>query len=188
MTAEHKPKQAWDTGLKESVLMGLDEMLTAFKEAIYDLSNEAFWAYPIDGRHNIVTLTLHCLQQIDDFNGMLMHRLGKKAEHGYHFLQHEQRFGLWGVPEEKLPKPGDDFPTVKAVCEVLDKIANSLLENVGQLDEVDLIAPAPHRWPRVCDPFFRAIYHVAAHIRQIWLLRGALGLTDGTAWPRQHWA
>jgi hypothetical protein len=30
--------------------------------------------------------------------------------------------------------------------------------------------------------------NTAAHVRQIWLLRGALGLTDGKAWPQQHWA
>ncbi len=32
------------------------------------------------------------------------------------------------------------------------------------------------------------IFHTMAHSRQIWLLRGALGLTDGRSWPQQHWA
>jgi hypothetical protein len=38
------------------------------------------------------------------------------------------------------------------------------------------------------DAYMRTICHTMAHVRQIWLLRGALGLTDGKSWPRQHWA
>jgi hypothetical protein len=188
MTNEHKPKQAWDTGLQESLSMALDEAFTALHESFGDLSDDDFGRYPIKGRHNVVTIVMHCLQQFDDFNGMLLAKLGKEADYGYRFLQHEERFELWGVSQDKLPKPGDDFPGVGEVSEAWSKISNSVLENVHQLDEVALIAPAPARWPRLCDPFFRAVFHTTAHIRQIWLLRGALGLTDGTSWPRQHWA
>ena len=36
--------------------------------------------------------------------------------------------------------------------------------------------------------YIRAIYHTMPHVRQIWLLRGAMGAAGGLAWPRQHWA
>ena len=29
--------------------------------------------------------------------------------------------------------------------------------------------------------------HTMAHVRQIWLMRGAMGLTDKDGWPVQHW-
>ena len=38
------------------------------------------------------------------------------------------------------------------------------------------------------DAAMRTIWHTMAHVRQIWLLRGALDITDGEWWPRQHWA
>ena len=37
------------------------------------------------------------------------------------------------------------------------------------------------------DACLRAISHTQAHVRQVRLLRGALGLTDGKTWLRQHW-
>ena len=38
------------------------------------------------------------------------------------------------------------------------------------------------------DACLRATWHVMTHVRQIWLLRGVLGLTDAGGWPEQHWA
>ncbi len=37
------------------------------------------------------------------------------------------------------------------------------------------------------DFYVRTICHTNSHVRQIWLLRGALGLASG-AWPQQHWS
>ncbi len=45
----------------------------------------------------------------------------------------------------------------------------------------------PHAERVAADYYFRTIAHMNAHIRQIWLLRGALGLTARSRWPRQHW-
>ncbi len=38
----------------------------------------------------------------------------------------------------------------------------------------------------LADFYLRTIYHTQCHIRQIWLLRGALGMASGP-WPDQHW-
>ena len=44
-------------------------------------------------------------------------------------------------------------------------------------------------WSRTsADAYIRATMHTMAHVRQIWMLRGAMGLTDEQGWPLQHWA
>jgi hypothetical protein len=49
--------------------------------------------------------------------------------------------------------------------------------------------PPEWPWPGNRGDFLkRTIFHTMAHVRQIWLLRGALGLTDGKSWPQQHYA
>jgi len=60
-------------------------------------------------------------------------------------------------------------------------------EIIGAATENDLRRALRH-WKAASDPYMRTIFHTMAHVRQIWLLRGALGLTDGKPWPQQHWA
>jgi DinB superfamily len=38
------------------------------------------------------------------------------------------------------------------------------------------------------DVYMRTICHTMAHVRQIWILRNAMGLVGQTAWPQQHYA
>jgi hypothetical protein len=45
------------------------------------------------------------------------------------------------------------------------------------------------QWDRVsADAYMRTITHTNCHVRQIWMLRGVMGLTDKHGWPVQHWA
>lgn len=183
MIGRHDPKKIWETGIKESVSIGLDESLTSLMESFNDLSDDVVRAYPIEGRHNISTLVMHCLQNLDgNVNWVLSTMLSGEKGGGSVTFEHEERFELWGLPEEKKPKPGDDFPGVRELSDMYDNVSKRAIELV------DSLKPAPHYWPRVADPCLRSVYHTAGHVRQIWLLRGALGLTDGRSWPRQHWA
>jgi len=50
---------------------------------------------------------------------------------------------------------------------------------------------SPDGWPKpvLADWYMRTICHTISHTRQIWALRGMMGLVDTErAWPRQHWA
>ena len=182
---QHRMARGMD--LKKSMLMGLDECHIALKEAYSDLSDEAFWRHAVPGRHNIATIVMHVLQQHDDFNGNLQHRLEKKAPiKAWHYMEHEVRFELWGLPADKLPKPGDTFPSVREVLRIHEAIHRAVVENIQEMSETDFVSSGVGQWPRLCDIFFRATYHTNAHIRQIWLIRGVMGLTD--RWPEQHYA
>jgi hypothetical protein len=172
--------------LKKSMLMGLDECHIALRESYAELDDDAFRRFPVKHHNNIVTIVMHCLQQHDDFNGNLQHRRGIQANYEWHFLKHEERFGLWGLSEEKLPKEGDEFPSVAEVVQRHDEVHTSIIENITVLSEEDFTSSGVGPWPRLCDMFFRAIYHTNAHIRQIWYLRGIMNIEDG--WPKQHYA
>jgi len=170
-------------------LIGLDESLAALEEAFYDLSDEQIWAYPIQGRHNIATIVAHCLQNVDGHvDWILSAHLSGKTSGGTCVFEHEERFELYGLPEYKLPKPGDIFPRAEEMLETLENVVTRAMELVSKVEEGEFLEPAPDYWPHLGDPCFRAIYHTMAHVRQIWLLRGALGVADGRSWPRQHWA
>jgi hypothetical protein len=172
--------------LKKSMLMGIDECHIALRESYADLSDEAFRRFPLEHHNNIATIVMHCLQQHDDFNGNLQHKRGLKARHEWHFLKHEERFGLWGLPEEKLPKPGDQFPSLAEAIRQHEEIHANIIRNISALSEEDFTSSGVGPWPRLCDIFFRAIYHTNSHIRQIWFLRGVMGIES--AWPTQHYA
>jgi hypothetical protein len=59
---KEEPQSATGTDLKRAIAIGLDECVTALDEALHGLTDEQLWAFPIGSRHNIVTLTEHCLQ------------------------------------------------------------------------------------------------------------------------------
>ena len=182
MIGRHECKQAQNTGLKEAIYIGLDEAFTALEESVYDLTDVQAWAFPIPARNNIAWIVMTTLQNFDEYaNGL---QAGKLT------FEHEPRWDLWGCAPEERPKPGDPFPTVVEMLALLNRIREAAMANLATATEEDLhgkrAAPA---WPRTAaDGYMRTIHHALAHIRQIWLLRGALGLTDGSSWPRQHWA
>jgi len=101
---------------------------------------------------------------------------------------HEKRWDLWRCSEEERPKPGDSFPAVAAILERLKAVREAATRIIDAASETDLRRPIGERWKSASDPYMRTIWHTMAHVRQIWLLRGALGLTDGMSWPQQHWA
>jgi len=172
--------------MHKAMRMGFDEALVALREAIADLTDEQFQRYHVPGRHNMATIVMHCLQQVDDFNGNLQLKRGIPGPvREWHYLPSEERFGLWGLPEEKLPRSGQPFPTVAKALDMLDTMHRVVLENMDAISEEEFINTPVGPWPRLCDIFFRSTYHIYAHIRQLWLIRGHLGLAK---WPAQHFA
>jgi hypothetical protein len=186
VTSEDRCARGMD--LKKAVAMGVDEVHVALREAFADLSDDQFHEFALEGHSNIATLVMHVLQQHDDFNGNLQYRLGRKGPvNDWHFREFEKHWVLWGLSAEELAKPGDDFPTVAEALKYQKALHEALMTNLQAMSEADLIAEGPGgRWPRLCDIFFRAIWHAGAHMRQVWFLRGVMGVKTG--WPVQHFA
>ncbi len=90
-----------------------------------------------------------------------------------------------------LPKESDSFPSQKEVMNILCAVRGSVMAMIRRADDGFLheepLGAGKKQKKRKADFYIRTIHHTMAHIRQIWLLRGALGLVDGKSWPRQHW-
>ncbi|MHB0875019.1 MAG: DinB family protein [Anaerolineae bacterium] len=176
---EHECRNARDTDLKRAIEVGLDEAMTALEEALSGLTDEHLWAFPLPGRNNIAWIAMHCLDNLDD--------CGVEKYTGRRLYPSEWRWDLWGAAAEDRPKPGDEFPGVAEVLARLAAIRQAAAEALAGADEQSLRRPVDDPEKSVAaDWYVRTTYHTAAHVRQIWLLRGALGLAGG-AWPGQHW-
>ena len=62
---KHQPQEATQTDVKKALAIGLDETFTALEDALHGLSDDQVRAFPLEHRHNIVTLAEHCLQCLE---------------------------------------------------------------------------------------------------------------------------
>ncbi len=180
MSGEHEIKIAKHTGLKEAMAIGLDEALTALEESISDLTDEQVRAFPVANRANIAWIVMHSL--------MNLNHCACYAQTGRSAL--EQMEDRWDYQAPRAG-PEQDFPSQRELMDMLKRVREQALQAIAEATADELTRPRDHWADKTVFPtdhYIRTIFHSMAHIRQIWLLRGALGLTDGTRWPRQHWA
>ena len=180
-------KAAIQTTLKRALAIGLDEAFTALDESLQGLTDEQVWAFPLANRHNIVTLVEHTLQCLD-LSGCEVH--GRPLT-----FEPETRFDIWHHSPAELRPQMIDLPTVAEERERIAAVRTAVMDVLEGTSVEELGQPNPSSWwfeehaDRVrADAFVRATCHTMAHVRQIWFLRGLLGLTDADGWPEQHWA
>ena len=182
-----EPKLARSTTLKTAIAIGLDECMTALDESLQNMSNEQAWSYPFPDRHNVTTLVMHCQQNLDEhacfFQG------------GQWALTHEDRFNVWARSIEQVrAQMNGDLPTVAEMRQRLSTLRAAVMHVLEGSSEQDLLSPRPgiewftrfHR--TAADAYMRTVMHTMAHVRQIWYLRGAMGISDKDGFPHQHWA
>jgi hypothetical protein len=173
--------EAIDADLKQALFIGLDESFTSLEESFCDLSDAQVWDFPTPNENNIAWIVMHCLDNLDD--------CANDRPTGRRVMIYEWRWDLWECKPEERPRPGDPFPTRDEMLDLLHRIRTAAYAALEKLDELALTRlsishPTKHS---LADFYLRTIYHTQTHIRQIWLLRGALGLANGP-WPEQHWA
>ena len=174
-------KDACNADLKQALFIGLDESFTSLVECIDDLNDAQVWAFPLPDENNIAWIVMHCLDNLDD--------CANRCPTGKRVMPYEWRWDLWECKPEERPGPGDSFPSKEDMFDLLGRIRSAAFATLEKLDELDLTRqsiqhPTKHS---LADFYLRSIYHTQCHIRQVWLLRGALGLGKGR-WPEQHWA
>ena len=186
MIGREQPKTARNTDLKGAIAIGLDECTTALEEALTGLTDEQAWAYPLPDRHNIVTIAMHCLENLNNH--------GLYLQTGESLLDPDARFDMWSHPPEELRPLQQDLPSVSAMIDTLRELREAIVRGLEAATEDDLRGPRTDSpwyrdWNRTsADAYLRTIMHTMAHLRQVWMLRGALGLTASDGWPLQHWA
>ncbi len=171
----------------KAMRLAFRESMSGLREAYTDLTDEQFQRYVLPSRNNILSLVMHCLTQVDDYNGYLQWRRGASGPlRDWHFLPVYERFDLWEM-DGRIPSPTEDMLLpVSDVLTMHDTVEAAVLASFETLTEEDVLAPTEGPCPRLCDWWFRVAYHQHAHVRQIWLMRGLLGVT--TRWPEQRFA
>jgi len=183
---KHDPVRTASTTLKGALELLLDEALTALAESFHDLSDEQLWAKPLAGRHNIATLVGHLLMSMDLY--------GAHPAAGRMMMQHEERFDIWRFSEADLRDKQDSLPTTADMLGRFRTLREAVVGYVRRATENDLLSQdrVPDWWRdgghTQLDALMRLIGHIQAHVRQIWLYRGLMGLTDVAGWPQQHLA
>jgi len=186
MIGQEKPNAARNTDLKGAIRIGLDECTTALEEALTGLTDEQAWGFPLPGRHNITTVVMHCLENLSNH--------GLYLQTGESLLEREERFDMWSHSPEQLRPMQYDLPSVSDMIEKLRELREATIIGLEAAGEEDLLGPRTDSqwyadWERTsADAYMRTIMHTMAHVRQIWMLRGVMGLTDEEGWPLQHWA
>jgi hypothetical protein len=190
-TRKPEPQHAKGTDLHAAIRIALDETFTALAESIAGLTDEQFNAWPIERRNSIATLTGHCIQALD---------LWAVETHGRTLTYPESaHFDVYNCPPEQVRQlyesqgPRLDVDTAR---EHIEQVRSAALAHLDATDPDALAKPTPDCWwfeenpGRIrSDAYWRAIHHNNAHVRQIWALRGVMGLVDAAGqWPRQHWA
>ena len=189
MIEEPEVRFAKGTDLKQAIAIGFDECLTALTESFYDLDDERAWAFPLPGRNNIAWIVMHSLMNLDEYGPYTLGYLtyGGDGDHRRWAIDWRKYGGQFETSSSPA-KPGDSFPTVQQMLQTHQKVRVLLDEVLGGLTSEDLLRPIRDWWPHAADSCMRTIWHTAAHVRQIWLLRGMLGWAEGQSWPDQHWA
>ena len=179
-------EQAQQTDLRRAIFIGLDEAMTALEESFYDLTDEQVWGFAFPDRHNITTLLMHCQENLDVY--ACEFQTGRKV------LEHEERFDVWAHGPAEVREAMTDLPSVVVMRERLHKLRETAMAALESAAHDDLLGPR-HCLPwwieqgkTAADAYMRTIMHTMSHVRQIWLMRGAMGLTDADGWPEQHWA
>lgn len=188
MIQEPPVQEAKNTDLLSAIRIGMSESLTALRESFYDLSDEQVWAFPLKGRNNIAWIVMHSLMNLDMY-GHYTPRYSVYAGEGDHrtwaidWRRYNDQFQMGN-----RPKPGDAFPSVREMLDTHGKVQTQIEEVLGALTSELLRRPIKDWWVSGSDSYMRTIWHTAAHVRQVWLLRGLLGWQEGQSWPHQHWA
>ena len=182
----HEPKQAHGTTLNTAIAIGLDESLTALEECFSSLTNEQFWHHPLPRRHCVATLVEHCVQCLDLY--------ACEVQGAELTFEPEERFAINLYPLEQLRPRLTDLPTVAQMREKLCGLREAVMRVLNDTADAELHTPRPCWWfeenpdRTSADAYMRCIWHTMAHVRQIWHMRGMMGLTDEHGWPQQHWA
>ena len=164
---------------KDILLFQLEEMRNEFADALTDLTHEQMVDDPLGGRNPIGWIVCHCINNFDFF--LHQRQLDRSVTDADEELKSFARYG-WDPPTEENPPPD-----LTRVPDAFDRVCEICIEVIDSLDEEALTNLAPYwhhgRVESTAGNCVRVINHSNAHLRQIWMIRGALG--DKDHWPVQ---
>lgn len=175
------PQEWTEMTRKEILLFQLHECRNEFADALEGLSNDQLVARPIEGRNPIGWIVCHCMKNFDFFL--------YATQNGRSLLSLDGLCAGFARYQHRPPGPENPPPDLSGLAEAADRVFAECIGAVARLDENRFDEEAPHWMHRddnvehVAENCARVINHSNAHLRQIWMLRGAIG--DAEHWPVQ---
>jgi len=173
--------------LRRTVHIALDEMLKALEECCRGLTHQQLWFDGLENRNRIGSILLHVQQNIDCH--ACWFQVGEWA------LAHDPRFDFYGKPALRFSE-GDDLPPAETLIERHRRLREKVFAGLAAAaSDAELFTPRAaenqywwqqHRRTSI-DGYLRVVGHANAHIRQIWLMRGAMGARGPEAFPQQFY-
>ena len=160
---------------KEILVFQLREIRNELANALEGLTPEQLATVPVAGKRNpIGWIICHCMRGLDFF----LH----KTLTGTHYMDGKEKFAAFQRYADRGPGPENPAPDLSGLAEACDELWAACIQCVETVPEDDLDKPGPHwsgRGPEtVAGNCVRMINHHNAHLRAIWLLRGAMGETE----------
>jgi len=186
MTNLFKTRCGYMLTYKGALQVELDEIFRGLEEAVYDLTNEQVWGFPLANHHNITTLFMHTIYSLDKFYCVY--------QGGTQILKEPNiKFNIWDNTPEQLRPMMVNLPTVGQMLDWLHCIRDETLKILDGLHEDDLLKFPPGEISKSniedgqtrLTVYMRGIGHAHGHIKQIWMLKGIMG---HKSWPEQLWA
>ncbi len=178
MFLDDRPFRAVNTDLKKLVHINLDEALTGLEESLQGLDDETLATFPNEGCNNISWITMHVLQTLDQY--CVLFQRGKSAVE-------DGKFWVINTPPVDLD---NKYPGRREIFETFEPVRSAAMDSLNEANEEDLLSRrhVPKEWQgNALDAYIRGIFHTMTHLRQIWAIRGALGLTCKQTMPKQLW-
>jgi hypothetical protein len=164
---------------KEILVLQMREIRNEFTDALADLTQEQLAKKHIGDHNPIGWIACHCLNNFNFFIHYCQTKSSILSDGGVY-----EKLGAYGheaPTEDNLPPDLSDLP------DVVNKVFGVCIELIEALDEEDFDKPALYwhheHYESVAGNCVRVINHSNAHLRQIWMLRGAFG--DNEHWPLQ---
>ena len=164
---------------KEILLFQLREIRNEFSDALADLTQEQLTAQPMGDHNPIGWIVSHCITVLNFFiyERQTNRSVAADYEEYEKFIKYSRR-----PPTRENPAPD-----LTGVADAFDKIWEICVGLIESLDEEALSALPPYwhhkNFESTSSNCVRMINHKNAHLRQIWMIRGALG--DNEYWPVQ---
>jgi len=160
--------------LKQYILHQLREMQREMATALTGLTQDQLQTCPTGQNLHIAWMAQHCCANVD----IWLHR----AITGNFAISHSDRFINWPPPP---PGESEPFPDAQTLLDRWMRVSEAAISAIESLDEEDLHKPGQtiNQEPLV-ESCLRAINHQNAHLRQIWMILGHLGLSE-ERWPAQ---
>jgi hypothetical protein len=156
---------------KRILLFQLSELRNEMADALADLTAEQLVAVTPPGHRSVGWIACHCMHNWTHFIEKMLAARSRLWD-----TKPECDRYAWTPPEQFGPPP--DF---SAAAETVDLVCRTCIERVEGVDDAAFDAAAANWDHQNYETFggncVRVINHTNAHLRQIWMLRGAMGDT-----------